>query len=823
MNRQDPISPHHDAAALREELDRYRFVARLDESLWNLVDPDEITYTAARILGQYLGADRCAYAHVDDESDTFTLTGNYAAGLPSIVGRYPMRAFGAEFVRLNRGGLPYVVEDADGDPRCGDVLASYHDAGIRAVVSVPIIKDGRMVAGMALHQARPRRWQAHEIELLAAVANRCWESIERGRMAAQLVRMEEQMRANHDYLRLLLNCTEEGFYSVDRNGMTIMCNTAFLDMLGFAREEDVIGRTLHDVIHHSHPGGAHYHVGDCPIYRAAQDGTPAVVDDEYFFRLDGSAFPVEYRARPVWRDGQLQGAVCTFVDVTERRRTEQALAKSEAHLRSLFEQTGAGICETDLEGRILRVNERFCRIAGRAPRDLVGRPMQELTHPDDIAHNMALWAGALDAGRPFEIEKRYLRPDGATVWVNNTVSPIRAIADGPVETMLAVSVDVSQRKEAQEALQDASRRKDEFLAMLAHELRNPMAPIRTAAELLERGHLDADRLRRTSQVISRQVRHMTGLVDDLLDVSRVTRGLVTLEQGIVDVRQVVADALEQVRPLLEARRHRLALELAPGPAHVLGDHKRLVQVLSNLLNNAAKYTAAGGNVRLALSGAGSSVVLQVADDGVGIPAALQPRVFDLFAQAERSADRSQGGLGIGLALVRSLVELHGGTVACRSDGPRMGSTFTVTLPRAGAAPGPAAAPDGRPAHRAPVTGGGRTVLVVDDNADAAHMLGMYLELAGHRVTVETGSETALRRALASAPHACILDIGLPGMDGHALARALRAAPATAGCLLIALTGYGQEHDRRRALDAGFDHHLVKPVDMAALLPLLAAS
>ena len=499
----------------------------------------------------------------------------------------------------------------------------------------------------------------------------------------------------------------------------------------------------------------------------------------------------------------------------------QALAVKEAELRDAHRMARFGTWHLTLATGVVETSESVPYIYGRALPPFTQQrgavlPEESWERVDALLRELERDGGS---GR---LQLQVLHGEGHRIWIDLHCEAVHD-AEGRVTAVRGTIQDVTDRVNAEEGLREADRRKNEFLAMLAHELRNPLAPIASGAQLLGQDGLDPGRTRQISGIIARQARHMAGLVDDLLDVSRVTRGLVTLEQGIVDVRQVVADALEQVRPLLEARRHRLALELAPGPAHVLGDHKRLVQVLSNLLNNAAKYTAAGGNVRLALSGAGSSVVLQVADDGVGIPAALQPRVFDLFAQAERSADRSQGGLGIGLALVRSLVELHGGTVACRSDGPGAGSTFTVTLPRAGAAPGPAAAPDGRPAHRAPVTGGGRTVLVVDDNADAAHMLGMYLELAGHRVTVETGSETALRRALAGAPHACILDIGLPGMDGHALARALRAAPATAGCLLIALTGYGQEHDRRQALDAGFDHHLVKPVDMAALLPLLAAS
>ncbi len=813
-----PMPPADADSVAHAELARYRFITGLDDAIRLLTDPEQIAQSAARLLGEHLGADRCAYAYVSEDQDSFALTGNYTRDVPSIVGRYPTAAFGAEFVRLNSQGLPYVVEDSEIDPRASDVLQAYRDTVIRAVICVPVIKGGRWVACMALHQATPRHWQEHEVRLLEAVAHRAWESIERSRIAIELRAAEEQVRASHDYLRLLLDCTEEGFYSIDREGVTIMCNAAFLKILGFQHESEVIGRKLHGVIHHAHPDGAHYCVEDCPIYRAARDGVPALVDDEMFFRVEGSAFPVEYRARPVWRDGQLHGAVCTFVDLTQRRRTEDALRKSEAHLQSVFGQTAAGICETDLQGRIVKINDRFCEMVGRTREELLSTSMQEITHPDDLPLNLPLFKRIIATGESFEIEKRYLRPDGSSVWVNNTVSLIRAPAGQGSDSTLAVCIDITKRKHAEEALREADRRKDEFLAMLAHELRNPMAPIRAAADLLESRDLAPEQRRRTSQIISRQVKHMTGLVDDLLDVSRVTRGLAELQQARLDVKQVIADAIEQTRPLMEAKRHRLVVELAFDAAQVLGDHKRLVQVLSNLLGNAAKYTPAEGRIEVTMGATDEQVVLAVADNGIGIAQELQVRIFDLFAQADRSPDRSQGGLGIGLALVRSLVELHGGSVAAHSEGVGKGSRFVVTLPRAAAEDLPEAA-QGDAAPLAPSAA--RRVLVVDDNVDAAQMLGMCLEAAGHAVMIEHDSQQALERASTWLPEVCILDIGLPGMDGNELARRLRAQPETSKATLIALTGYGQEQDRQNAMAAGFDHHLVKPVAAPDLLALVA--
>ncbi|MDN4038758.1 ATP-binding protein [Massilia sp. YIM B02443] len=389
--------------------------------------------------------------------------------------------------------------------------------------------------------------------------------------------------------------------------------------------------------------------------------------------------------------------------------------------------------------------------------------------------------------------------------------------------MAAFFRDITDRKLAEEKLMEADRRKDEFLAMLAHELRNPLAPISAAADLLRLGAPDEARVRQSSTIIGRQVRHMTRLVDDLLDVSRVTRGLITLGQARVAARAVVEEAVEQVRPNVDTRAQRLTVRLPPETAIVRGDKARLVQVVANVLGNAAKYTPAGRGIDLRADVLGAHLVLSVRDEGIGMERELTGRVFDLFAQAERSSDRSQGGLGLGLALVKHLVELHGGTVNCSSPGPGKGSTFVITLPLlaepAAAAAVAAAAPSGEPVAR---RAGRLKVLVVDDNVDAAETLGLLLASEGHEVVVEHESLRALERARSARPDVCLLDIGLPGVDGLELARRLRADPATAAALLVAITGYGQQKDRDEAFAAGFQHHLVKPLDFERLLGLLDA-
>ena len=358
--------------------------------------------------------------------------------------------------------------------------------------------------------------------------------------------------------------------------------------------------------------------------------------------------------------------------------------------------------------------------------------------------------------------------------------------------------------------EEANRRKDEFLAMLGHELRNPLAPIRSASQVLRMVAPDNDRVAGTAAVIERQVEHLSRLVDDLLDVSRITRGAVRIERKTLDVKALLMRAVEMAQPLIEARGHRLNLQLPTSRLRVDGDLTRLSQAVGNVLNNAAKFTPAGGDIVVSAGVAGGEVEIRVRDTGIGLSAEMLPRVFELFAQAERSLDRSEGGLGIGLTLAKRLVELHGGTIVAASEGAGRGSEFILRLPFSTGGE--------RPAAEAVESRGGsaRKVLVVDDNTDSADMLAMMLTLAGHDMSVSYSASDALARVDGLRPDVVVLDIGLPGMNGYSLVRELRARPGLAAITMIALTGYGSPDDRTRALEAGFDLHLVKPVDPADL-------
>jgi len=479
---------------------------------------------------------------------------------------------------------------------------------------------------------------------------------------------------------------------------------------------------------------------------------------------------------------------------------------------------------------VLRGPEHVFELANGAmtelmgPREYVGKPVREAV-PELIEQG---FVDVLDhvyrTGEPgvfYGKAARFERFPGVfSDRVLNFIYQPMSDGKGEVEGIFIEGNDVTDQYTAQrqhhEQMLSEARHKDEFLAMLAHELRNPLAPITSAAYLLGLGRRDEAEIIKASGIIQRQSAHMSSLIDDLLDVSRVTNGLVSLDFFPVAMNEVIEEALEQTRPLIAMRRHHLDIDVPSDGVFVSGDRKRLVQTLANLLTNAAKYTPEGGKLALGMTLDARHVEVRISDNGIGMTSEVQKNVFGLFTQAERTPDRAQGGLGIGLALVKSIVELHHGSVSVHSAGLGRGSTLTIRLPRA---LGVSAHPSTTPAAAA-AAAARKHVLVVDDNIDAAELLAMVMREAGHQVAVEHGSIAALERVRESAPDACVLDIGMPNIDGNQLARELRLLPATRDALLVAITGYGTRHDRETALASGFDHYFVKPVDIAALLQIL---
>ncbi|HEX5342158.1 MAG TPA: ATP-binding protein [Duganella sp.] len=593
--------------------------------------------------------------------------------------------------------------------------------------------------------------------------------------------------------------------------------------------------------------------GRDPLNQPLRDALPEVVGQGFVALLDevyrsgeryiGRRVPVtlqrEHALEQVWVDfvyqpvydssGQVSGIFVQGTDVTHHVHTERALQEaaasvvaerdrlndSEAKFRVIANAIPHQVWSQLPDGTREFCNDQWYEYTG-LDNSSTHQAWEALVHADDRAHAARRWAEAQASGQAYAIEFRLLHHPSSTYrWCLGRVLPVHDAA-GRLVRWIGTCTDIHEQRSQTEELRLASNRKDEFLAMLAHELRNPLAPIRAAAELLRIEGTDGARHHKAVTIIDRQVRHMTALVDDLLDVSRVTRGLVELELQPTDLNAVVAAAVEQARPLIASRGHALHVLAGAEAAVVLGDVTRLIQVVVNLLSNAAKYTARGGRIEVSVALQDTQARIVVADNGSGIGPELLPQVFDMFTQAVRTPDRSEGGLGIGLTLVKSLVAAHGGSVRADSDGIGKGSRFTVSLPALQQqAPAPGAA-----AGELTTSTGRSRILLVDDNADAVETLGELLAVMGHEVRISLNGERAIEIAAGFHPDIFILDVGLPDMNGYELVHRLRDLPSAGAALFIALTGYGQEHDRVLSRSAGFHHHLVKPVELGRLGQIL---
>jgi PAS domain S-box-containing protein len=539
---------------------------------------------------------------------------------------------------------------------------------------------------------------------------------------------------------------------------------------------------------------------------------------------DGTERPVEDCAAPIRdADGRVSGVVLVFHDASDKRRAERALREREDRLRLALEAAELGTWDFDPVGGRLQWSERCKAIFGLpADAEVNYARFLERVHPEDRERVDEAVRRALDPSGPggYDDEYRVVWPDGLIRWARakGRVFFEGSGPDARAVRLIGAILDTTPRKQAEEALREADRRKDEFLSMLAHELRGPLGPVLNSVYLLQRPDADAATRGTALEIIARQVRQMSQLVEGLLEATRVVRGTVRLRRERLDLARLVRAAVEDRRAALAQAGLTLTVQTPETPVWVSGDATRLAQVLQNLLDNAGRFTDPGGRVAVDLEAAAGEARLRVRDTGVGIDAAMLLRLFEVFAQADRSLERSRGGLGLGLTVVRGLIELHGGTVAAASAGPGQGAEFTVRLPLerepAALADVPAAAPAQAPAAR-------RRVLVIEDNRDAAFTLRLFLEALGHEVRVAYTGTDGVRELAAWHPDAVISDIGLPGLDGYGVAARLRADPAMDQVLLIGVSGYGSDADVRRALDAGFDHYLVKPAAPEDIERLLA--
>lgn len=614
--------------------------------------------------------------------------------------------------------------------------------------------------------------------------------------------------------------------SPGREAKILTANVAYLEVTGRTREE-LIGVSLFEAF----PGNPEDDA-DTGV-QALRKTMDEVLDTEQPHKMPLQRYPIAVthpngstafeerywsaEITPIFNeDGKQVFIMLTIADVSERVRSDVALKESEGRMRAFMTASADVVYRMSPDWRFMHGLDGRGFLKTTASWDEYR--IEEYVHAADVELARNAIATAIRTKSVFELEHRVIRVDGTEGWTYSKAVPLLD-ETGDIREWVGAASDITERKRVELKLKEADRRKDDFLAMLAHELRNPLAPISSAVELLPRLTNNPDQVFSISQVITRQVRHLTMLVDDLLDVARVTKGMVEIESNVVNIAEVLTDASEQVLPHFQSRRQVLTWDASAAPLYVRGDHKRLVQVLTNLLNNSSKYTPESQTISAKIWKVNQEVRIEVQDTGIGIEEEFLPHVFDLFVQSKRSLARSEGGLGLGLSLVKSLVELHGGWVTAESAGPNLGSRFTISLPLEN---------DNGETLASPATSQSSCeipkairFLVVDDNVDAAEVTAAYIEAVRYSAHTVNDAQAAIALAEHTYFDACLLDIGLPGdMNGYDLARKLRGMPNTVGSLLIAVTGYGTAEDKAKGAAAGFDHYFVKPVKIQQIIELV---
>jgi PAS domain S-box-containing protein len=626
---------------------------------------------------------------------------------------------------------------------------------------------------------------------------------------------EERLRVSEERFRMMVEGVRDyAIFLIDPSGYVATWNAGAQRIKGYLPEE-IIGK------HFSQFYPAEARERNWPQRELEEALRLGRFEDEgWRLRKDGTRFWANVVITPLRdRDGVHRGFSKITRDLTERREQEERLRQSEERFRLLLEGIeDYAVYMLDPEGRVTSWNGGAQRITGYSADEIVGQSFERFYSPEDVAAGRpAAELRTAMLNRRAEDTGWRVRKDGTRFWADVVVTALHD-EEGRMRGFAKVVRDLSEKKRI-ENLEEQGRHLTEFLAMLAHELRNPLAPIRNALGIMALSRDMAPQAAWARDVIERQTTHLTRLVDDLLDVSRITRGKLSMHTASMDVNAAVQRAVEAARPLIDSRKHQLEVKLAPREVVINGDMTRLVQVVVNLLNNAAKYTPEAGRISVEVGTLQDDAIVRVRDNGIGIPAHMMEHVFDLFAQGERSLARTEGGLGIGLTLARRIVALHGGSIKAQSAGAHKGSEFVVRLPLlrdyAAALPPLAGA-------RTQSTVQKRSIVVVDDNADAAESMAMLLRTLGHEVRVEHDGAAALRELTAQMPDVVLLDIGLPGLNGYEVAKRVRSQPGGQSVRIYALTGYGQEDDRRRSLEAGFDGHLVKPVIPSDLFALVDA-
>lgn len=622
--------------------------------------------------------------------------------------------------------------------------------------------------------------------------------------------IEDSLRRQSQILEVTLASIGDAVIVTDARGRVTFLNSVAENLTGWPAQEGK-GRLLKEVFPIINER-SRQPVED-PVSKVLQSGvTVGLANHTVLLARHGREIPIDDSAAPIrLPSGEMLGVVLIFRDITEQRRAEH----SRAWLAAIVDSSDDAIVSKTLDGIVTSWNPAASRLFGYAPHEIVGSSITTIV-PPELHEEEEQVLTRLRAGERLEhFETVRVAKDGRRIEVSLTVSPIRDEA-GEIVGASKIARDITERKRVERALREADHRKDEFLAVLAHELRNPLAPIRNAAEILCRIGPIRPELQSTCDILDRQLRHMTRLLDNVLDVSRIGAGRVELDSELIDVGLLLQTTVASFRLAFEAAQQHSTVTLPEHPVYVYGDRTRLTQVFSNLLQNANKYTPSGGKIAVEVRRENGSAVVSVRDTGIGIPPAMLEQVFELFAQVDRSSHRTGGGVGIGLTLARRLTELHGGRIEARSAGDGRGSEFIVRLP---ACEPPASMPTATEARSA--VDSPRKVLIADDNHDAAVTLGTLLTAMGHETRVVHDGLAAVEMAEAFRPDIVILDIAMPKLDGYEAATAIAERPWSTSTLLVALTGMGQAEDRQRAERAGFKRYLLKPVHSDELRELIA--
>ena len=796
----------------QERLSALRNYAILDTS------PEQAFDDIVRLTGQLLNAPIVAVNLIDAGRQWF----KSEIGLG--VREMPLDDSICKFALLQ--GERMVVPDTRDDPRfnCNPLVTG--GPGLRFYAG-EVLKtdDGLPLGTLCILDTAPRPLGLSELEAftLKTLARQVWSQLElrkivheQKQVLAEQERMQAELRRAQERTRVATEAAELGLWSWDSAAdQVVWGNTRPCEILGISPADGAMSasRFLREVVHPD----------DSAAFAAAMAATLGNGAQFHFagrlLRADGALCWADFfgKAQPSVEGAppQVLGVVS---DITARKLAEFELDETRGRFENIVSQAATGVVQADAEGRITLVNQKFCEMLGYQAAELMHTLVVDITAPGSLEASRAALEKVAAGDGGAVVHKQYRRKDGSLLWATSSVSGMRG-GQGEYLGVVAIVVDISESRQAEQNLRklaadlsEADRRKSEFLATLAHELRNPLAPISSGLSLLKLGGDSAAGVAKIREMMERQVGQMVRLIDDLLDVARISGGKIHLKKSRIALHQVMASAIETSRPFIEGGAHQLVVAYPAEPLFLDADATRIAQVFSNLLNNAAKYTPRGGRIGIAARRDGEAVLISVEDNGIGIAPESLSSIFEMFNQVGHNIDRAQGGLGVGLSLVRKLVEMHDGTVMAASAGEGTGSAFIVRMP---VAAGTADAPS--PCIPGPAATQRRfRLLVADDNVDAAATMAAMFELQGHTPRVANNGVAAIAIARDFQPEIAFLDIGMPDMDGFETARAMRNIEGLDKLVLVALTGWGDASDRVRSRAAGFDYHLTKPADMAAV-------